>query len=510
MKTRKSAPTLHLKSLAIATNLRIQLGFIVAFIVLGVAIPLTISSSVRTLDIEGPEWWLLVIVIWSAARLSQLIAKAKVRPLVFSFHTFVYVWLGLAPLAQYDANYLPLLTPLLGIRPRNSGYDDLVPLVILAGIVAFELGHSWKTEAPLKWRGELRRIRLELLCLTAIPLAGIAVMLRGGLITLFSARQISRELAGATEGAESLVGYGLARAALGFPLLVAVLGLIVWRRSGRSPGHRGIVSSPAWMVALVLALAVVSLPISSTRVWTGTVVLAIGFALATTGSRARRRLTMVLALAAVLLVFPYADLFRRDLSTSLEITSARNQLATNSSYSMYAQIAMGVSYVDRSGFSFGQQSIGSLFFFVPRSLWSGKPIDTGDLVALAEGLPSRLNPSSPLWEEGFVEGGWGGVVILFFLLGFVSARLERHGDNDLRYARKGRASLLVPLLGGYLIFILRGSLLAATPTLAGLLVIVWAITARRRRSVLHHHDQIGATNQPSFDTRLHARVDRES
>jgi hypothetical protein len=141
---------------------------------------------------------------------------------------------------------------------------------------------------------------------------------------------------------------------------------------------------------------------------------------------------------------------------------------------MFAQVHTAVEYVDRDGHRFGRQLLGSALFLVPRTLWTGKPVDTGDLMHDAVGYPTRLNQSSPLWTEFYVDGGFLLVILGFLGYGWISARLQRRLDEQHPFSL---GAVLVPILAGYQLYVLRGSLLGATPRLAVLLGLVFLTTS---------------------------------
>jgi hypothetical protein len=104
-------------------------------------------------------------------------------------------------------------------------------------------------------------------------------------------------------------------------------------------------------------------------------------------------------------------------------------------------------------------------------------VDTGDMMHDALGYPTRLNQSSPLWTEFYVDGGFPLVVLGFLALGLITARLQRRFEHADPFSL---SAALVPLLAGYQLYVLRGSLLAVTPRLTVLLVLVYAVTGRVR------------------------------
>ena len=95
-------------------------------------------------------------------------------------------------------------------------------------------------------------------------------------------------------------------------------------------------------------------------------------------------------------------------------------------YDAFSNISATINYVSKYGLSFGYQLLSGLLFFVPRAIWSSKPISTGELVGehLIEDYGFNFsNLSNPLVSEGYINFGWSGVILLSVILAFVTVRL---------------------------------------------------------------------------------------
>jgi len=90
-------------------------------------------------------------------------------------------------------------------------------------------------------------------------------------------------------------------------------------------------------------------------------------------------------------------------------------------YDAFANIMATVEYVSRYGFSYGFQLLSALLFFVPRSLWSTKPLSTGEFIGnfLIDDFGFNYNNlSNPLVSEGYINYGLIGVIIMAILLSY--------------------------------------------------------------------------------------------
>jgi hypothetical protein len=328
----------------------------------------------------------------------------------------------------------------------------------------------------------------------------------------FSSRQgVSESVrdSGLTGGAGgSQVGSAFVR---GFGTVPALLALLFLLR--RLTGSRAARRSPAVVAAfagLVLVNAVVNNPVSNPRYWFLTVVFSVLFT-AFPRSAVVYRAALVTGVVVALLLFPFLDRYRYESGAG---PGAAHRSApgpgpapvleplTLKDYDQTGMFANTVSYVrSGAGHSGGRQLAGDLLFFVPRSVWHGKPPDSGVRVGRWMGM-TNTNLSSPLWAELWLDFGPLGMAAGFLLAGRLSAGADR------RYARHTRggagvgggvgggagggaggdpgsvAAVVVPLIAGYSFILLRGPLLQAAGRIgiaALCLALVTTYRADRRR-----------------------------
>ncbi|MFI9626116.1 hypothetical protein [Streptomyces sp. NPDC052042] len=441
------------------------------------------GSGVR----DTAYWLQLVLTCYAGARLGTMILSTRRRLLQGVFWMFVYIAMGVAPFAQAVIGQTP--TPLVG--PRS----DLVTAValVLVGCIAFDLGALLASRRPLRERFAARperdpssaqRARLRLLVLLAFAASGYYVVRLGGPAIFFSSRQeISASVAFSGVGSDgSHVGPALLKGFGTVPALLALLlysrRLVTSRRARRTP------STVLVWGALAVLNAVVNNPVSNARYWFLTVLVSLLFTVFPSSS-AMHRSVLALGVAGALVLFPYADRFRYESAgyRPIESSSVFEPLATKD-YDQTVMVANTVTWVGSRGHTYGHQLAGSALFFVPRSVWSGKPEDTGVRVGQWMGM-SMTNLSAPLWAELWVDFGVIGMAGGFALIGYAAARTDR------RYARAvsgagpgGAAAVVVPLVAGYAFILLRGPLLQAMgkPAIAVLcLLLVAGVRGRAAR-----------------------------
>jgi len=236
---------------------------------------------------------------------------------------------------------------------------------------------------------------------------------------------------------------------------------------------------PGWMVAggaIVLMALIATNPVSSTRFMSGAVLLGLLFSL---GFAQRKRVFRAVSssvLLALLLLFPYSDVYRYK-DRALGAHSLADFLISKGDYDTGAQMVAVVDYRQSTGGTHGNQALGVLGFLIPRSYWPNKPGSTGSLIAEHLGL-SHTNVSSPLWVEAYVDGGFIAVVIAFAALGYVMTRVSNAytlNQDTLSFTR-----IIVPLIAAFSLIALRGSLITAIGPLTVMVVIGWFATQRER------------------------------
>lgn len=137
----------------------------------------------------------------------------------------------------------------------------------------------------------------------------------------------------------------------------------------------------------------------------------------------------------------------------------------------YDQIGMFANTITFSesgpGHFYGRQLAGSVFFAVPRSVWPGKPRDTGVMVGQWMGTVNT-NLSSPIWAELWLDFGPLGMGAGLLAIGYAAARVDRrYAKRATRRSPPGSLiSVVVPLVAGYSFILLRGPLLQASGRVA--------------------------------------------
>lgn len=171
----------------------------------------------------------------------------------------------------------------------------------------------------------------------------------------------------------------------------------------------------------------------------------------------------VIFICALVLVFPVLGLFRLetvgDVSSDeiINIITKLKDYYKTANYDTYQMLIATCQATDKCGFTYGRQLLGTLLFFVPRSIWPGKPVGTGAYVS--EMLNFNFsNISAPIVAESYIDFGIVGVIVFAVIAGTIVARIDDSFWN--KGFEKINAGIKIGYIyfAAYFVFLLRGSL----------------------------------------------------
>jgi len=252
------------------------------------------------------------------------------------------------------------------------------------------------------------------------------------------------------------------------PLMMVIRNVLVFLPSAtllivlHETVHRGVrwtFSRGALLVLLFVLVLFTKNTHTDTRFLLGSVYLSIILVVFDTYFKSQNRRIVLLTLGMVL-VFPLSALFTHHLDVTFE--SILNTIESHyfePHYDSWANIYSAVEMVRRHGPEWGHQLLGTLLFFVPRSLWPTKPVHTGVFIAnylIANYRMWFTNLSAPLVAEGYIDFGAFGVALYACLLGMLVSLLNRVASLNSKW-------LYMPLatyISIYLMYASRGPLMA--------------------------------------------------
>ena len=197
-----------------------------------------------------------------------------------------------------------------------------------------------------------------------------------------------------------------------------------------------------------------------------------------------RRFTYLFILGLIV-VFPLLDAFRRTSFAEVDISSYFNGVFseysyyfTEGHYDAYAMIIRSIRHISSNGITWGFQLLGNILFFIPRSIWTSKPIGTGAMI-MTELNADFTNVSAPLPAEGIVNFGYFGMLLFAIVLGVVVKKFDDYYWFDFDNKNKGFFSSLDVFYCYFvslLFFILRGDLMSSTAYTAAYFVVCYLLS----------------------------------
>ncbi|WP_299127943.1 O-antigen polymerase [uncultured Winogradskyella sp.] len=123
-------------------------------------------------------------------------------------------------------------------------------------------------------------------------------------------------------------------------------------------------------------------------------------------------------------------------------------------YDAFSNISATIDYVSYNGFAYGYQLLSGLLFFVPRAIWTSKPISTGELIGnyiVEEYNFNFTNLANPLVSEGYINFGIFGVLLMSIALAYFMVKhlIWLNRDDQLK-------RIMAFYFAIHLIFLLRG------------------------------------------------------
>jgi hypothetical protein len=430
--------------------LNVSRAFVPILVIVIVPLSFHLSAPAPGRPAQLIAWGFLLV---ASARIVFLALSRAPRLFDLSFWIFVYVFFGVAAVAQISQNRYPLVTA----APYTESQLVSTQVRIALGIGLYVGGrYLWRVtsrrrRSVARWdRLVYSDRRTQLVGIVGVG-AALVVIARTGLRPFFSSRdELALALFNAGQRVNGYRVYDLAaKGAGGLEQLIvnipAFVVLIYFIATGRWRQHRLL-----FAVAIVVNV-IANNPISNARYWTGVVALGLLAACLDLSKRSRHVYVAIGILLSSLFSLGLLGVFRRAEAvrpTSTE--SAANQIESSPDYAMFQQEINATRYIAESGYTDGRQIAGALLVYVPRTLWDAKPGDTGDLV----GREVDANVSSTVWTEFFVDFGYAGLIAGFAMLGCLFAHL----DHVFRRSTSIAARLMLPVAAAYSVLVLRGSL----------------------------------------------------
>jgi oligosaccharide repeat unit polymerase len=448
---------------------------ILAFLGFAVAIPLVLRATSEAPYTETDFLIRYSVVLYAAFRISTILWREPVTPVAGVFWMFVYICMGVVPLAQLTTG----ASTMLALQVDDATLHATTALTLL-GCISFDLAYNLRLFRQMGRAAPLRTLRsmdtLRIFASVAIFGGLIYVAQLGGLGVFFASRQ---EAGQALDQLSPDSGQAVRAIVSAFGSVSCLVALIFYLHALRLLRSSLNLLDVFLMVALVGMNIVVNNPISNSRYWA----LAVLFGLIMPLIRFRKSLfnvAIIGGIVAAILVFPLSDVTRRRAGTGVMVQADSVwRMISTKDYDQFSMFANTLGFTADEGFAWGYQFLGPLLFWVPRVIWPTKPLDSG--VEVGQWMSSaNVNLSSPLWAEAWINFGVPGVVVTLALLGLLSRRFDA-GFGAPGWSANAVGYLGVSILSGYMFILLRGSLLQSMGRLMVLALSIACLTAAVKR-----------------------------
>lgn len=433
--------------------MKITAPLVASAAVVAVVAALAVTTVVPRPSLAGALGLAVVAVCLLA--LVQVTYSDVFSPVAVTFWAFVAVWVGFAPLLQMRDRRLPW--PDL---PLDQHYVT-AQVIVLFAVVAYWAGHAVTrpgNRSSAAGRTEITIEKALVVTAAATALAAACLPQTGGLLVRFTDRDVLQTAINEAglRGGRDLAMLGLLST---LPAAVSVVALLLCLICWRNRNWAGLRARRVLVLTTAVAAGlnlVYNNPLTANRFASFSVMLAAGLA-AVRVDRQRWRsafsLTILLGLAVV---YPLANSFRN--------AKYRNdvRLGLDAYYTFdfdgFQQTVNTAYYVDTHGYTWGHHLLSALLFWVPRSLWEGKAVGAGNVVAASRGYEFQ-NLAMPYWAEVFMEFSLVGVLVVFFVYGKLTRGLDRPLNNPVA----GLTTAVAVLFAACQIGLLRGPLGAQIP-----------------------------------------------
>lgn len=425
----------------LATNVMLALSFLAPAVII-YATP----AHSEMFGYVGP----LLIAMFAGVRFAVIVGSRSRRLFEMVVWLFTYVFLGIAPMIQMRLGSDTDTTPFI-----EHALDWHSTLLVLFGCGPFLIGvllYQNRKQEPLseaKTDWGVNHARANLLTFAVLALFAYYVS-RVGISSLFLSRTGLDTIRQGIWPDKTVNSMIVGATSMG--LLVSTIAQMYVRRQKKAEGK-----PRPWLLPFIsfVALFMCVNPVNSARYIFGTVMLAMLGAFGAYSNLKRFRIVSISAVFGLVYLFPIADMFRRSLDPTAKSQNPLESMLSGD-FDSFSQITNTVEYVNAHGITWGNQLLGVLFFWVPRSIWPDKAIDTGTVLGEFK-VYFFKNLSAPLWAEFYVNGGWVLLIVGMLALGVLVGRLDERAEAAL--ARTGYPSLVACIVPFYLLIVLRGSLL---------------------------------------------------
>ena len=418
------------------------------FTIFATVLPIIIIGS--RYDSEGDLFMPLntLILLYSSYRIFFTSDKESLNCNVITY-LFTYLFLGIAPRVQLEAK-----SNIWGGRPLTEIDYVMTSLLIIFSLISYDIFYARFLKINYKYKEIDTTINIRIWLPTLFSIVSVAITLY-----VYSKQPILliyREFSDLLVDEELLIkNSSISLIYSKFVRPIPVLVLIYYNLLANK--HNNILR---WFFILLILIS--NFPLSLGRNYVAA--LYIPLLISFFPNILHHYWIKVGAILGVLIIFPFLNQGREMNSFSEMTIGVNTHMFLEGHFDNFSNLARLV----RAGtITYGQQLLGVLLFFVPRSIYPDKPIATGGYIADLYNLDFD-HISMNFWGEGYINFGIIGVILFSALLAYINAFFDRPHKHNLRISSILQCNYTIYL--GLLFFILRGDLMSGFAYTVGILL----------------------------------------
>lgn len=450
-------------------NRKVNLGSLAFFCVLIFSSVIFVSSIAR---INIQLSFLVLSLFFIIGTIALINLSFETNSLGYSINSmhwmFVFIFMFLAPITQYTTESYPLK---LVAKEEELLLSNIV---IIIWCIAYIFGHNYSIKYIKNKHSRLNFYyiidnKAIVFCFIVSTFIFIYSISQIGFSNILSRYTYTKSLSSIGGNIYFLVFNTFLRA---FVLFSLSLSIIRYRNNIKLAGSIMLFVQGIYVIILYF-------PVGSGRFWAFMVY--VGLLIQFVVKFRWKQMIKAITFFGLLYLMPLFNAFRYSAFGEANFGNIFSSDVVSSfiqgDYDAYSMILRTLRYTEENAITYGKQLLGGILFFVPRSIWPGKPIGSGAFVGSYQGL-DFLNISSPLIAEGLINFGIIGVIAYAFLFGIIVNRIDSVASFYLQNSTDKRISILkliYPYLIGFSFLLLRGDFMTGFSNLIGFLLPAFII-----------------------------------
>lgn len=418
------------------------------------------SLVITTFCING------IIIMKQLCKKSEL--GYSLRDIVF---LFMFLFMFISPLVQYIRGSFPWWDTYVFSDEMLIYTNLIITIFLLIYIFIYKFSFNKGIKLNTIKNRNIKNIKfvMDIFFILTI-LCSLYIIQKTGFSNLFSRATNNLQI---SSSSFSLIVSNTFRA---IPVIYVGMNILFIQKSKR------IYRTIPFIIGITFML-ITNFPTATARFWMASIYLGILIILIQRTNN--KHLFKILMFIGILVIFPAVNVFRNNSFKDVMQNGINLQNISDAfiqgDYDAYSMLVRSIIYVSFYGSTLGYQLLGSILFFIPRAIWTLKPIGSGAMIATSLGW-QFTNVSCPYIGEGYINFGILGVIIFAIIL----ALITKFADLKYFYEKRSKnkeitfIEIIYPFSIGFLFFMLRGDLLSSLSYFIGFMIPIICISIKQR------------------------------